>query len=231
MARLKELSVFFPAYNEEANIENTVRKALEALPRITDTFELIIVNDGSTDRTADIAGRLAREFPRIKVITHPENRGYGAAVRSGLKASSYGHVFFTDGDGQFDIRELSAFAELAGEYDIVAGYRIDRQDPFYRLINAKAYNLLIRILFGLRVKDIDCAFKIIRKEVIDAIALESESQFVSAEFLIKARKKGYTIVQKGARHLPREHGVPTGNSPANVINSFRELFTLWKDLK
>jgi glycosyltransferase involved in cell wall biosynthesis len=231
MGRLNELSVFFPAYNEEENIENTVRKALEALPDITDTFEIIIVNDGSADRTGDIAVRLSEEYPEVKVITHPVNRGYGAAVRSGLKASGLEHVFFTDGDGQFDIRELSDFAELAADHDIVAGYRIDRQDPLYRLINAEAYNLLIRILFGLRVRDIDCAFKIIRKEVIDAIDLESESQFVSAEFLIKARKKGYTIVQKGARHYPREHGVPTGNSPANVINSFRELFRLWKDLK
>ncbi|MBD3380096.1 MAG: glycosyltransferase [Candidatus Omnitrophica bacterium] len=230
MNKLKELSVFFPAYNEEGNIKDTVSKALSFLPDISETFEVIIVNDGSIDGTPRVAGELAAEFPQVRLVNHDHNRGYGAAVRTGFSESRYGYIFFTDGDGQFDIRELRDFLPLISECDIVAGYRIRRNDPFYRLINAKAYNLLVRLLFGLKVRDIDCAFKIIRKKVVDSLELKSESQFVSAEFLVKARKKGFTIKQKGAHHFPRKEGAPTGNSISAIVNSFRELFALRGEL-
>jgi len=231
MNRFKELSVFFPAYNEEENIRGTVEKALDFLPLVADTYEVIIVNDGSSDATGRVAGELESEHPAVRVITHDHNRGYGAAIKTGFASSRYAYVFFTDGDGQFDIQELAKFAELAPECDIVAGYRIKRNDPFYRVMNAKAYNLLVRILFGLHLRDIDCAFKVIRKDVINAVDLKSESQFVSAEFLIKAKKMGYSIRETGAHHYPRQHGTPTGNSIKSIVNSFKELFLLWKELR
>ncbi len=230
MERFKELSVFFPAYNEEGNISDTLKKALSALPDMAENFEIIVVNDGSQDKTADIVKEISAKHDTVKLVSHPKNRGYGAALRTGFSESKYKNVFFTDGDGQFDIRELKEFLPLVPECDIVAGYRIKRNDPFYRIVNAKAYNLLVRLLFGLNVRDIDCAFKVISKKVLDSVTLKSESQFVSAEFLIKAKKKGFTIKQKGAHHFPREVGAPTGNSLSAIFNSFKELFKLRKEL-
>jgi len=229
--KLKNLSIFFPAYNEEDNITRTVENALSEVPLFAENFEIIIINDGSSDRTAEVAEKLSEKYENVRTVTHEENRGYGGALKTGLKEAQYEYIFFTDGDGQFNITEIEKLLPLAQKCDIAAGYRIKRNDPFYRIINAKAYNLLVRILFGLKMRDIDCAFKIIRKEVIDSIPLKSESQFISAELLIKAKKKGFTIKQIGVNHFPRKHGSPTGNKPIVVIKSFGELFKLWNELK
>ncbi|MDP8299421.1 MAG: glycosyltransferase family 2 protein [Candidatus Tantalella remota] len=231
MAKLKELSVFFPAYNEEDNIAESVENALKIMPEFVDDLEVIVVNDGSSDRTKDIAEGLAAKYDNVSVVTHPENRGYGGALKSGFAAARYDHVFFSDGDGQFDLNEIERLMPLAPDCDIVAGFRIKRNDPIHRVINGKAYNILVRILFGLKIRDIDCAFKIIKKDVINAVDLKSESQFLSAEFLIKAKKKGFTIGQVGVHHFPRAKGAQTGNNPLVVIKSFRELFKLWKELR
>ena len=229
--KLPSLSVFFPAYNEEANIVETIEKAFKIIPSFAEQFEIIAVNDGSNDKTAQYLSELSGKYPNLKVITHPKNRGYGAALKSGFLNTKYEYVFFTDSDGQFKLEELENFIPLIQDCDIVAGFRIKRNDPWHRIINAKAYNLLVRMLFGLKINDIDCAFKLIRKKVLDLITLKSESQFVSAEFLIKSKKKGFIIKQLGANHYPREKGTPTGNNPLVIVRSFAELFKLWKELK
>ena len=231
MHKLKELSVFFPAYNEEANIPHMVENALKVIPTFAEEFEVIIVNDGSSDNTEMVAKALEEKHPNVRVVSHEKNRGYGAALKTGFASSKYGNIFFTDGDGQFHLEEIDRILPLAVESDLAIGYRIKRNDPIHRIINGKAYNLLVRILFGLKVRDIDCAFKIINKKVTDSIPLKSESQFVSAELLIKAKKKGFTIKQTGVHHFPREEGKPTGNSIKAIVSSFTELFKLWKELR
>lgn len=231
MQKLKELSVFFPAYNEEENIPRMVENALKVIPSFSESFEVIIVNDGSSDNTEEVARAFSEKYPNVRVVSHEKNRGYGAALKTGFSSSKYENIFFTDGDGQFHLEEIDRILPLAHEADLAIGYRMKRNDPIHRIINGKAYNLLVRILFGVKVRDIDCAFKIIKKKVTDSIPLKSESQFVSAELLIKAKKNGFTIKQTGVHHFPREIGKPTGNSIKAIVNSFKELFKLWKELR
>lgn len=231
MNKLKSLSVFFPAYNEEDNIARTVENAFRIIPAFAEKSEVIVINDGSKDQTGEKLKALVKRHPSLRIITHPVNRGYGAALKSGLTNAQYDYVFYSDGDGQFELEEIARLILLIKNCDIAAGVRVNRNDPFYRIVNAKAYNLLVRLLFGLKVRDIDCAFKLIKKAVIEKISLESESQFISAEFLIKAKKKGFRLLQCGVTHLPRQKGNPTGNSAKAIINSFKELFKLWKNLR
>ncbi|MGB3113101.1 MAG: glycosyltransferase family 2 protein, partial [Candidatus Omnitrophota bacterium] len=212
------------------NIVRTVNKALDIFPSYAENFEVIIVNDGSGDRTKELAEEMAEKHANVRVVSHEKNRGYGGALKSGFTSAKYENVFYSDGDGQFDLKEIEQLLPLVPECDITAGYRIKRNDPIHRIINGKAYNLLVRILFGLNVRDIDCAFKIIKKKVIENVDLKSESQFISAELLIKAKKKGYSIKQVGVHHYPREKGKPTGNSIRAIIGSFSELFSLWREL-
>jgi glycosyltransferase involved in cell wall biosynthesis len=229
--KLKSLSVFFPAYNEQDNIAHSVTQALNIIPNFAEKFEIIVVNDGSTDNTAQVLEELSREYPLVRVVTHQKNKGYGGALKSGFAASRYDYIFFTDGDGQFDLREIDKLIRLIQDTDIAAGIRVHRCDPMHRRLNAKAYNILVQILFGLKVKDIDCAFKLIKKEVLSTIGLKADSQFISAELLIKAKKKGFRIRQCPVTHLPRAKGTPTGNNPKVVIKAFCELFRLWRELK
>src|SRR5438552_18549915 len=163
MKRLPSLSIFFPCYNEEANVERVTRAALAAAPKYADAFEIIMVDDGSKDRTGEIADRLAAEIPQVRAVHNVPNRGYGGAVARGLKEARMDWIFFTDGDGQFDIEELPRLIELLDSGDFAVGYRIQRADPFIRLVNAKLWGTLVRTLFGLKVRDIDCAFKLLPK--------------------------------------------------------------------
>jgi glycosyltransferase involved in cell wall biosynthesis len=229
---LPNLSFFFPVYNEAGNIEKMINNAKNILPQVAEKYEIIIVNDGSKDDSAKIADRLSwQSNGLIRVVHHPQNKGYGMALRSGFSNAKYDYIFYTDGDCQFDLNEMHKLLPLIEDADIVAGIRIGRKDPFYRRFNAHAYNILVRTLFGLPVKDIDCAFKLLRKKAISSLELKSDSQFVSAEFLIKASKKGFRIKQVGVNHYPRLTGKPTGNRLDNVVRSFLELFKLWKSLK
>jgi glycosyltransferase involved in cell wall biosynthesis len=232
-ARLSSLSIFFPCHNEEGNVERVVGRALEVASTLADDFEVIVVDDGSRDRTGEIADRLASENHRVRVVHHPRNRGYGGAVQSGFAEARKDYVFFSDGDGQFDLGELPLLVELiqGGECDLAIGYRIHRADPFIRSLNAKLYKTLIRILFGLEVRDIDCAFKLIRRPVIEKVALESEGALVSAEFLIKARKAGFRICEVGVHHYPRQAGQQTGAKLGVILRTFREIGRLWRQLR
>ena len=225
------ISVFFPAYNEEENIPWLVSNACNFLDTVADKYEVIVVNDGSRDGTGEVAEKMAAENSHVRVIHHPVNRGYGAAVRSGLKGAIYDLIFFTDGDGQFDITELTEFLNLIDKCDVVAGYRIKRKDPFYRLMNAWAYGTMINLMFGLNIRDIDCAFKLFKKSVIDEIDIEATGALASAELLIKIKRKGYKIIQKGVNHYPRKAGVQTGAQLWVIFRMFRELWKLHRKLK
>lgn len=225
-----EISVFFPCYNEEANIKTLVSKAIAVLTPLADVFEVIIVDDGSTDKTGEIASALAREDQRVQVWTHESNRGYGAALRSGFAAARYGIVCFTDADGQFDLQEIETFLPLIGTYDVVLGYRIKRQDKFYRKINTFIYKTAVNLLFKLGVRDIDCAFKMFHREVMSNITITSAGAVASAEMLIKAKRQGYRFVEVGVHHYPRQAGQPTGAKLSVIFKAFAELFKLWKAL-
>lgn len=236
MAKLiSELSVFFPAYNEEENIKSTVLKAKKVLEEVAGKWEIIIVNDGSKDKTGLISQELAIKDKRIKVVTHNPNRGYGAAFKSGLYNAQYDWISFTDSDGQFDFSEISNFIDKQKETDadMVIGFYKKRQVSKTKIITSKMWEYAVFLLFGLKVHDIDCGFKFISKKVIDSLPkLQSErGAFISSEFLIKARKKGFKIVEIPVTHYPRVAGHGTGRNLNVIIESFKDLFKLWWKLK
>jgi glycosyltransferase involved in cell wall biosynthesis len=229
-ARVSHLSYFFPAHNEEANLEGLVLEALETLPRIADTFEIIAINDGSKDRTREIADRLAAEHPGVvRAIHHERNRGYGGALRSGFEASRFDLLCFTDGDRQFRVADLARLTARMGEPDrpdVVAGYRIKRADPFIRIAYARTYKLANRIFFGLRVRDVDCACKLFTRASLEGVRVESGGAFFSAELLIKIRNLDRSIVEVGIPHYPRTAGSPTGARPSVIGRAVKDFWAL-----
>jgi glycosyltransferase involved in cell wall biosynthesis len=224
------LSYFFPAHNEEANLEGLVEEALATLPSIADTFEIIAVNDGSRDRTREIADRLAATHPGVvRAVHHDVNQGYGAALRTGFASARHDLVAFTDGDRQFRVEDLARLtARLAGPDapDVVAGFRIKRADPLVRTVYATAYRLANRIFFGLRVTDVDCACKLFRAEALEGLQVESGGAFFSAELLIKLRAAGRSVVEVGVPHYPRTAGSPTGAKPSVIARAVRDFWRL-----
>jgi glycosyltransferase involved in cell wall biosynthesis len=230
VARVPALSYFFPAHNEAENLEALVEEALEALPALAERFEVIAVNDGSRDATGEIADRLAAAHPGVvRVVHHPTNLGYGAALRSGFRAASHELVCFTDGDRQFRVADLGRLtARLAGPDapDVVAGYRIRRADPPIRILYARLYKLANRVWFGLRVRDVDCACKLFRREALAGVRVESGGAFFSAELLIKLRASGRTIVEVGVPHYPRTAGSPTGAKPSVIWRAVKDFWGL-----
>jgi glycosyltransferase involved in cell wall biosynthesis len=228
--RVPELSYFFPAHNEEANLEGLVEEALAALPALAETFEIIAVNDGSRDRTGAIADALAAAHPGlVRAIHHPTNLGYGEALRSGFGAARYELLAFTDGDRQFRVADLGRLTARLGEADapdIVAGFRIKRADPFIRTAYAKTYRLANRIFFGLRVRDVDCAAKLFRRAALEGIRVESGGAFFSAELLIKVTQRGKRIAEVGVPHHPRTAGSPTGAKPSVIWRAVKDFWAL-----
>ena len=228
---VKSLSVFFPCYNEQDNIERVVKTAFDVLSPLKIDFEIIIVDDGSKDKTGQIADSLAAGDAHIKVVHHRPNRGYGAALQSGFKASTKEYVFYTDGDGQFDIKELPSLFKYTADYDIVTGYRIKRQDNLARKINAFCWTTLVNLLFGMKIKDMDCAFKLYKRRIFDDIKMESTGALINTEIFARAGNKGYKIFQTGVHHYPRTAGVQTGANLRVILRAFKELFALYKQIK
>lgn len=238
-ARVPELSYFFPAHNEEANLPALVGEALATLPGLAERFEIVIVDDGSRDATPRLADELAAAHPEVRVVHHPTNLGYGAALRSGFAASRYGILAFTDGDRQFHVEDLGrllavlARGEGAGEHpdadavpEAVVGFRIRRADPLVRTVYARLYRLANRIFFGLRVRDVDCACKAFRRSALQGIAVESGGAFFSAELLIKLQAAGHRIAEVGVPHYPRVAGSPTGAKPSVILRAVRDFWNL-----
>ncbi len=233
--KVKKLSVFFPAYNEEVALEETIEKAERVLKKIAEKYEIIIVDDGSRDRTGEIADKLAKK-KNIRVIHHSRNRGYGAALKSGFYKAKYPWIVFTDADGQFDFSEITKFfkAQEKTGADLVIGYYLQRKVPFYRILASKyLWELPVYLLFGLKVRDIDCGFKLIRKKVIEEIPrLEAErGPFITTEFLVKAKKAGFKIAETGVHHYPRKAGQATGASLKVIFSAYSDLIRLWRKVK
>ena len=230
---IDSLSVFFPAYNEERNLKKTVEMAIKVVKNIAVDWEIIIVNDGSNDKTEDIAQELKNEEGRIKIVTHKKNKGYGEALKSGFYNSKYAWIATTDADGQFDFSEITKLIDKAKKgYDVVIGFRINRQDSLIRKINGLGWTWLSNLVLGINVHDVDCSFKLVKKEVIDKIShLEStRGGMISPELLAKAKKSGFKIAEVGVHHYPRIHGSQTGANIDVIIKSFVDLIKLWRKL-
>ncbi|MCH5375173.1 MAG: glycosyltransferase [Planctomycetes bacterium] len=215
-ASTASITLILPAYNEQEVIEQAICEADDALAGLTSDYEILVVDDGSWDETAAIAERVASQRRSVRILRQPRNLGYGAALASGFQAASKQLVAFTDADCQFDVRELDRLVMLARDYEIVCGYRIDRQDPLHRKLYSQCYNSLVRLLLGTGVRDCDCALKLFRREVIQSMEIDTKRFFVNAEILTKARLQGVSIVEVGVTHRPR----PRGCSTVSALHAF-----------
>ncbi len=221
-----------PAYNEAKNIEKTVNGAVLYLEKNVRDYEIIVVNDGSVDGTREVVERLSLSNPKIVLVNHPINLGYGSALRSGFERASLAYIFFMDSDGQFDISDIDRFLRYIEDYDVIVGYREKRADPFIRSLNTWLYHLYIRFLFGLKLRDIDCAFKLFPKSAYRAIKpIKSGGALFTAEFLIKLTKKGFTLREVPVRHFPRRFGKQTGANLMVILRMFKECWKLKDELR
>lgn len=229
---IPSLSLVLPARDEAKNIAAVLARAFEVLPRLAKEFEVIVVDDGSRDAT----GSIATQFDGVRVLHHAESRGYGAALRSGLRAARLEWVFFTDADLQFDLAELSALivaSDRGGRVtqpDVVAGYRVRRRDPWTRRALAWGWGRLVRLVYGLRVRDVDCAFKLFRRDVLDAISIESVGAFVNTEILVRAQAAGFRIQEVPVSHYPRTAGTASGAHPRVILRALHELLRMRRRL-
>jgi glycosyltransferase involved in cell wall biosynthesis len=225
------ITVFFPALNDEATIAQMITDALAILPGLTDDYEVVVVDDGSTDGTAGVVDELARRHAPVRVIHHPENRGYGAALASGFRHARKDLIFYTDGDGQYDVRELRGLIPLmTTEVAVVNGYKIERADPWHRVVLGEIYNRLARWLFRLPIHDVDCDFRLLRRDAIQRIALGSASGVVCTEMVYKLRRAGCRFAEVGVHHFPRRHGRSQFFTVPRVTRTAFDFVVLWVNL-
>lgn len=231
--KVDTLSVFFPIYNEEKNIPITVEKAIKVLEELDlKKYEIILVDDGSKDKSPEIIDDLAQKYDFVRAI-HQTNGGYGSALRAGFANAEYDWIVYTDADGQFDFSEVTKFLDKANDADIIYGYKAKRSDPFFRTLAAAGWALSLFIILGLRVKDVDTGFKMVNKKVLDKIEpLEStRGGMVNAELVVKARKAGFKFAQVSVSHYHRLHGKPSGVKLEVIVQSYLDLFKLWWKLR
>ncbi len=231
MGRLPGLSVFLPAHNEEANIERVVTGFCKEMPNVADAFEVIVVDDGSRDQTGAIADRIAAADSRVKVVHHQVNRGYGGAVISGIRAATMPWVLLSDGDGQFDPADVQLLAARTPEFDVVVGRRVHRADPLMRRVNGKAWTILVRMMFGLHISDMDCGFKLFRRELLQDMELHAHGAMITTELMARLAGRQARICEVGVKHLPRLAGEQTGANLKVIMRAFKELFGLYRELK
>ena len=228
---LPGLTIVLPCFNEAANVADAIRMATTAAARCASDYEIVVVDDGSSDQTAAIAAGFADGDRHVRLVVHAHNRGYGDAVRSGIDAATMPWLLLTDADLQFDLRELEAFLPRAATADVVMGWRIVRQDPFHRRLNADAWNWLVSKLFDIPVRDVDCAFKLVRTSFAQGAGLTSTGAMISTELLVKSLAAGARLEEQGVNHRPRVAGESSGANPRVILRAFRELADLRRDLR
>lgn len=229
--KITQISIFFPFWNEEKNIESVVKNAVAVAEKIFEEWEIIMIDDGSSDSTLEICQRLAKENSNLGVISHNPNRGYGAALREGFENAKYDLIVFTDGDNQFNFSEVDRFLEKIEKADIVIGYRKKRHDHPFRHILMNLLKIWDFIFFRFYFRDIDCGFKMFRKDAILKIyPLKSEGAMITTEILAKAKRSGLKIAEVEVSHLPRKFGNQSGGNPRVIVRAVRESFFLWKEL-
>jgi glycosyltransferase involved in cell wall biosynthesis len=230
--KLPELTAFFPFWNEEQNIEKVVTDAVRVLKQVADKWEVLMIDDGSTDRTVETAKQLEKKIPNVHLLSHNINRGYGAALKTGFEHAKYEYIVFTDGDRQFDFGEVTKFIEKVSNADIVIGFRKKREDAFFRHLLMLLHRLWGMLFFGIFVRDIDCGFKLFRREAVKAISpLRSEGAMITTEILAKAKNKKLRIAQVGVTHYPRKFGESSGGNVAVIIRAMLETFILFWDIR
>jgi glycosyltransferase involved in cell wall biosynthesis len=220
---MSSLSIVLPAYNEEANVETAVERVSAVAQTLGVDYEIILVNDGSADRTGEIGHELEQHVPNFRLVEHYPNRGYGGSLKAGFAAAAKDLIAFVPADNQFDFSEITRLLERLDEADIVSGYRADRQDHFVRKLNAFGWNMVVRLLFGALCRDIDCGFKLFRREILDHVHIVSDGAMIDTELLAGARARGYRIADVPVTHLPRVAGEATGANLAVIVKAFRDL--------
>ncbi len=221
---MHSISVVIPAFNEEANVPAAVQRVSETMQALGADYEIIVVNDGSRDRTGEVAKSLVGQVPRLRVVEHYPNRGYGGALKAGFAAATRDLIAFVPADNQFDFRESRLLLSKLNGASIVTGYRANRKDPLIRRLNGLGWNSVVRLLFGYLARDIDCGFKLFRRELLDQVTLESNGAMIDTEFLAGAKLRGYKIAEVPVTHLPRVAGSPTGANLQVIARAFRDLF-------
>jgi glycosyltransferase involved in cell wall biosynthesis len=229
--RPPSLSVFFPAYNDGATIASLVIAAVRTAGRLTADFEVLIVDDGSGDTTAEIADEMARLYPQVRVIHHPRNRGYGGALQSGFSAAAKDLIFYTDGDAQYDPREMvHLWDELRDDVDLVNGYKISRSDPLHRVIIGRLYHHAVAVLFGLKVRDVDCDFRLMRRRIFDHVRLERTSGVICLELMKKVQDAGFRIAEVPVHHYHRAYGKSQFFNFKRLARTAVDVLKLWIEL-
>jgi glycosyltransferase involved in cell wall biosynthesis len=222
------LSIFFPAYNDSGTIASLVITALHSARKLTADFEVIVVNDGSADKTAEILDELARTYPEVRVVHHERNRGYGGALRTGFATATRDLVFYTDGDAQYDPAEMELlWRRLDDSVDVVNGYKISRSDPMHRIVIGRIYHHTVKVLFGLRVRDVDCDFRLIRRAVFDKVHLEKDSGVICLEMMKKITDAGFRIAEVPVHHYHRAHGRSQFFNFRRLFRTGVDVFKLW----
>jgi glycosyltransferase involved in cell wall biosynthesis len=230
-SRPPSLSMFFPAYNDGGTIASLVIQAVQVASRLTPDFEVIVINDGSSDATADICNELARTYPQVRVIHHEQNRGYGGALRTGFASAGKELVAYTDGDAQYDPAELEVlWNQLTPEADMVNGYKISRSDPWHRIIIGRVYHHTVKLMFRLRVRDVDCDFRLMRREIFDRVRLERDTGVICLEMMRKIQDAGFRVLEVPVHHYHRTHGRSQFFNFRRVFWTGMDVLRLWVQL-
>jgi len=225
------LTVFFPAYNDAGTIPSMVIGAVITARRLTDDFEVVVVNDGSQDGTGEVLAELARMCPFLRVVEHPQNRGYGAALRTGFASATKEFVFYTDGDAQYDPRELAdLWALMTPQVDLVNGYKINRSDPLHRIVIGRLYHHMLKLLFGLQVRDVDCDFRLMRRSIFERVHLEKNSGVICLELMKKVQDAGCRIVEAPVHHFHRAYGTSQFFNVRRIARTMFDILKLWVEL-
>jgi len=225
------ISVFFPAYNDGGTIASLIIEAMVVVEEFTDDYEIIVVNDGSADYTPDVLERLARDYPRVRVIHHANNRGYGGALRSGFAAASKDLIFYTDGDAQYDVRDLRRlFPLMTPDVDFVQGYKLNRSDPFYRGPVGRLYHFAVKQAFWLNVRDVDCDFRLMRRRIFDQVELTHDSGVICVELIKKVQNCGFKVAEVGVSHYARPYGRSQFFRIPHILRTIKELVGLWREM-
>jgi glycosyltransferase involved in cell wall biosynthesis len=225
------LSIFFPAYNDSGTIASMVIRSVKAASELTDDFEIIVVDDGSADGTADIADELARTYPQVRAVHHPINRDYGAALQTGFRSATKELIFYTDGDAQYDPAELSVlWNRLSDDADVVNGYKISRSDPLHRIVIGRIYHHIVSVLFGLTLRDVDCDFRLMRRRIFERINLEKTSGIICVEMMKKIQDAGFRVVEAPVHHFHRTYGTSQFFNFRRLFRTGRDLLLLWFEL-